>query len=391
MKRKLNKIIILSDGIRGHFHQSLGVAKWIERIEGVGRKPAMRAEIKIIEVPKFSGLKKFLCLKLLARFLKLKNKKFALIWLKLANFNLDKKLDEKDFLNKKILFISAGSSAAPFCLALASLYDAKSAVIMTPSVLGIKNFDFAIIPEHDRPKINLINLKNYLTTLGAPNHIYKPELKIQAENFFKNIKNIKDKKDKKIIALLIGGSDANYDVNLNWAENVFLNLLKAAEEQNAVLLITTSRRTGKSVDDKIANILNNNKCVKYFLAASREPEKNPVPAMLGAATHVIATEDSVSMVSEAATAGFRVGLLRTDKKRGLLTKIKNFTGGGTARFDKLFDNMINKDIICDLGVKTCFDAPDFKIFSDFLAPEEQKTKFEFNEAERAARWILERL
>ncbi|MBQ9580825.1 MAG: mitochondrial fission ELM1 family protein, partial [Synergistaceae bacterium] len=349
----LNKIIILTDGIRGHYHQSLGIANWLKRLSN--------AEVETVSVPKFKGVKRFLYLKIFARFIKFN----ALKWLELVNFSY------KDL--KADLFISAGSSAAPFCLALAKVYNAKCAVVMTPSVLGVKPFDFAIIPEHDNKNLNL---NNALITLGAPNHIYKPELKAQAASFFKDLKFNKSK----IIAVLIGGSDANYDVNEAWAERVINKLLNAAEACNAELLITTSRRTGKQVDNKINAIINRKNFVKYFLPASKYPDVNPVPAMLGLASHVIATEDSVSMVSEAVTAGFKVGLLRTDKQGGLLAKIKNLLGYGTSRFDKLFDKFIERGMVIDLGQGD---------FENFVKADSQVNNESFNEAERAARFILD--
>ena len=351
----MNKIIILTDGIRGHYHQSLGIANWLKRLSN--------AEVETVSVPKFKGVKRFLYLKIFARFIKFN----ALKWLELVNFSY------KDL--KADLFISAGSSAAPFCLALAKVYNAKSCVVMTPSVLGIKPFDFAIIPEHDDKNLNLNNAL-IIKTLGAPNHIYKPELKAQAEKFFKDLKSLK------IIAVLIGGSGANYDVNINWAERVINKLLNAAEACNAELLITTSRRTGKQVDDKINAIINRKNFVKYFLPASKYPDVNPVPAMLGLATHVIATEDSVSMTSEAVTAGFKVGLLRTDKQGGLLAKIKNLLGYGTSRFDKLFDKFIERGMVIDLGQGD---------FENFVKADSQVNNESFNEAERAARFILDNL
>ena len=351
----MNKIIILTDGIRGHYHQSLGIANWLKRLSN--------AEVETVSVPKFKGVKRFLYLKIFARFIKFN----ALKWLELVNFSY------KDL--KADLFISAGSSAAPFCLALAKVYNAKSCVVMTPSVLGIKPFDFAIIPEHDNKNLNLNNAL-IIKTLGAPNHIYKPELKAQAEKFFKDLKSLK------IIAVLIGGSDANYNVNEAWAERVINKLLNAAEACNAELLITTSRRTGKQVDDKINAIINGKNFVKYFLPASKYPDVNPVPAMLGLATHVIATEDSVSMTSEAVTAGFKVGLLRTDKQGGLLAKIKNLLGYGTSRFDKLFDKFIERGMVIDLGQGD---------FEKFIKPDAQVNNENFNEAERAAECILKNL
>ena len=58
----LNKIIILTDGIRGHYHQSLGIANWLKRLSN--------AEVETVSVPKFKGVKRFLYLKIFARFIK---------------------------------------------------------------------------------------------------------------------------------------------------------------------------------------------------------------------------------------------------------------------------------------------------------------------------------
>ena len=88
------------------------------------------------------------------------------------------------------------------------------------------------------------------------------------------------------------------------------------------------------------------------------------------------------MVSEAATAGFRVGLLRVGRKQTLKTKSRNLFGAGTVRFDELFERMAAKGLVEDLGSSPDFDA--------FLAPEARKTEVPFNEAKRAAGWILSR-
>lgn len=128
-------------------------------------------------------------------------------------------------------------------------------------------------------------------------------------------------------------------------------------------------------------VLKDSPATRYLLLASRSQE-NPVPAMLGAATHVIVTEDSVSMASEAATAGFRVGLLRVEKKQSPLTKLRRHLGGGTVKFDALFTEMAARGLVDDLGTTPDFDS--------FLATEARKTDVPFNEAKRAAEWILSR-
>ena len=56
-------VVILSDGIRGHLHQSRGVAHWIAEATG--------ADVVERDVPRLSGMKRFLLMKVAAR--KLRN------------------------------------------------------------------------------------------------------------------------------------------------------------------------------------------------------------------------------------------------------------------------------------------------------------------------------
>ena len=357
-------VVILSEGTRGHMHQSWGIARWLERLCG--------AAIHEIEVPRLAGLKRFLLLKLQARRLGSASPEETKEWLKRAGFAIDA---HPDILNgeRKMLFLATGNSASPFSLALARLLNGHSAVIMTPDVVGTQPFDFAIVPEHDHP----VPSDNILTTLGAPNHIYVPELQASAEKLFGPVKPF----PKKVIALLLGGGDANYELTPYWVRSVLPLLREAAEKQGAALLITTSPRTGEEADSAVESVFADSSATRYLLLASKSRE-NPVPAMLGAATHVLVTEDSVSMVSEATTAGFRVGLLRVGRKKSPVTKSRNLLGEGTARFDALFESMAARGLVKDLG-----SAPDFDAF---LTPAASRTDIPFNEAKRAAEWILNR-
>ena len=350
---KFDHIILLSDGIRGHYHQSLGVAQWLERLGG-----GKLAEP--VNVPQFSGLKRLMKLKVSSRGLKVCGESYARKWLKSAGMNCKG-------VHPNTLFISAGSSVAPFTLAYAKATGNKSAVVMTPSVLGTKPFDYAIIPVHDKHDAKD---KNILTTIGAPNHIYRPELEAIGASFFAG----RDFGYNKIVAVLIGGSDKNYKPSPSWAEDT-LGSLRYID--GIKLLITTSRRTGKALDDTIESMFGNDKSMGYMLLMSKKPRVNALTAMLGKATHVIVTDDSVSMVSEAVTAGFKVGLLRVPRTSGV---IKKFFGSGPKRFDDMFLKMEVRNLLVDLGT-----APDF---SKFIDEPEQRHGQDFNEAKRAAEWIL---
>ena len=351
---KFDHIILLSDGIRGHYHQSLGIAQWLERLGG-GKLADP------VNVPKFSGFEKIMKLKLYVHGLSVHGGAYSREWLKSAGMAIKN-------IKPNTLFISAGSSAAPFTLACAKATGNKSAVVMTPSILGTKPFDFAIIPEHDKhdPKD-----KNILTTLGAPNHIYAPDLERIGERFFAGL-DFGGR--KKIVAVLVGGSDANYKPSPQWAEDA-LGSLRYVD--GIKLLVTTSRRTSKALDEKIENMFTGDPSLGYMLILSQKPSVNALTAMFGKATHVLVTEDSVSMVSEAATAGFRVGLLRVPRTSGTL---KQFFGSGPKRFDDMFDKLKQRNLITDLG-----KVPDFR---EFLSEPEQRHNQDFNEAKRAAEWIL---
>lgn len=358
------RIVLFVDETRGHNHQSLGVARWVERLCG--------AEIYEIRVPSFSGMQRLRILKQQARSLGTASPEEIKEWLKTTGFPLETHaavLSDKT----ETLYIATGNSSSPFCLALSRLFHGRSAVIMTPTVLDTKLFDFAIVPLHDHPA----PADNLITTLGAPNHIYYPELQAAAAETFAPLLPF----PKKVIALLLGGSDANYELTPDWVRFVLPSLREAVEKKGAALLITTSRRTGAEADKAVEAVFAESPSTRYLLLASRSQE-NPVPAMLGAATHVLVTEDSVSMASESATAGFRVGLIRVDRKQSPLTKLRRHLGGGTVKFDALFTEMAARGFVDDLGPVPDFDA--------FLAADARKTDVPFNEAKRAAEWILSR-
>ena len=61
-------VVVVSDGIRGHYHQSGGIAEWISRLSSTTFDDT-------ITIPKFKGLKKLMALKVSARKLKSGDKK----------------------------------------------------------------------------------------------------------------------------------------------------------------------------------------------------------------------------------------------------------------------------------------------------------------------------
>lgn len=471
MRHALDAIVLLSDGIRGHLHQSRGVAHWLSGAAGV---PVFE-----MEVPRFSGVRRLWILKIAPHFFAWRRtpearRKSACAWLHLAGRFAERdlfpaelleavrrhlkegggesflgaiapnedenKMDVKDGDGvvtslpppaerpvKRILFLSAGSAAAPFCLALARScegffpgVEGVSCTLMTPSGLGIAPFDAALVPEHDLSGVptrfgargNAPEGKHgpfLCVTLGAPNAIVPENLETASEELLRRFPPSVPESPR--WGILLGGDDGNYRVSASWVRDTLGALFERARRENATLYVTTSRRTSPEAENALTQLAEAYApTVSMLLLASKDPW-NPVPGMLGAVQRVFCTEDSVSMVSEAVTAGHRVVLLRVERRKSLvafLNGLRNLLAragwgvslAGPARFDALFRRMEEAKLLMvfpsatdareafwradtsEGRLRTTF-CPECK---EFTSKEERSG--DFNEARRAAELLL---
>ncbi len=287
-----------------------------------------------------------------------------------------------------MLFLSAGSGAAPFTLALARALGGRSCAIMTPSVLGTTPFDFAVVPKHDAPRKDA----NVLVTLGAPNGIFPDELERRGWELAQKYPTRSGKRER--WSILVGGDDANYAISPRWIRTLIPPLISAAEDRRADLYITTSRRTSPSSEEALKKLIGQNPSVRMLLLASKD-SFNPVPGMLGLSGRVFVTEDSVSMVSEAITAGKEVFLLRTETAKALRLRMQEYTEAlvdrgvlpscflwGKPRFDRLFAALEEQGFLKETNCDNLTDCIGTLSLS-------QNGSTSLNEARRAAEWIVE--
>ena len=386
--KSIRVIVILSDGIRGHLNQSRGVALWLSMMTG--------AEILEAEVPLLSGAARTRA-KAAARKLVQGNRRDARDWLAMADGDavvrrVGQWFAERDIHEgtREVLIISAGSTPAPYNLALGYIWRCACATVMTPGIVGTGPFDFAIVPEHDYPD----RKPNVLVTLCSPNSIMKNELKKQGEALLREY----PANSSRIWSILIGGDDGNYSVSPAWIKKKIGHIMKIAEHEEADLYITTSRRTSPGSVEALKYIASHSTAVRYLLIAS-ESDFNPIPAMLGFSTEVFCTEDSVNMISETVTGGHRAVLLRVAHKKGIKKMLQNATAWlvgigalapnmlwGIPKFDLVFEHFARHDALLEFREwikrrhETIVEPQD---------EEERKMWEEFNEAKRAAQWIYE--
>ena len=174
--------------------------------------------------------------------------------------------------------------------------------------------------------------------------------------------------------------------------------MKIAEQEEADLYITTSRRTSSGSVEALKYIASHSTAVRYLLIAS-ESDFTPIPAMLGFSTEIFCTEDSVNMVSETVTGGHRAVLLRVGHKKGIKKMLQDATAWlvgagalppnmlwGIPKFDLVFEHFARHDALLEFREwikrrhETIIEPQD---------EEERKMWEEFNEAKRAAQWIYD--
>lgn len=372
-------VCVLSDGIRGHLFQSRGVAAQLARLASI--------RIEELEVPLFEGAQRLKKIKLASRFLPAASAEDAAAWLQSAGATvlLEQVRQAIDGSSQPPLFLSAGSGVAPFCLALAKVTGGKSCVCMTPSVLGTDPFDMAVVPRHDGRQG-----PNVLVTLGAPNHIDASQLLDQAKELLMSYPLHRSK----AWGVLVGGDDKNYRVSPRWVDRFLTPLFQAAAEADVDLYITTSRRTAPETETAIQDRCENQPRVRMVMLASRD-QRNPVPAMLGFCEKIFCTEDSVSMISETATAGVPQAVVPVEhhKRLGALLQLAadGLSRAGLLSPEKLwgvpkFRRMI--DVFEAQGLARTVYPEELSLQS--LAAERLRPHgaVEFNEAGRAAQWIL---
>ena len=162
----------------------------------------------------------------------------------------------------------------------------KTIVLMNPS-LPQAWFDLCIVPEHDNHQTR----PNVLATRGVLNRL-RPGAGASSTKGL----------------ILIGGPSPHY----HWSESKLRDQIGAitAESHDVQWTLSTSPRTPPTTLDTLQKLTT----VKIGLAPFETVDTGWLPEELNRSSRVWVTEDSVSMVYEALTAGAAVGLIEVPRK-----------------------------------------------------------------------------
>lgn len=289
-------ILVLSDGKPGHYNQSLGI---MDRMSHV--------PVEIVEV-RFKRKWRDNVLRVFARLL-------AGVWLprKLTRAMLKWSMESSSATavlgaGRFDAILSTGSSVAAPNLLLGQLTGAKTVVCTRPSPVGTAHFDLAILPERMRPR-RLAS--NTTMTLGVPNRIALEHVETAGTALAERL----GIDNQRVIGLLLGGDDGHYSIPADMVSSLCDVLLDVCEQGEMRLALTTSRRTDPKSEDTIKSRMSGNPCCCFSILASEPQQENPVPGILGISDVVIVTEDSFSMVCEAASSGKKIIILEVNRQK----------------------------------------------------------------------------
>ena len=247
-------IVYISDGKAGHRSQAVGLYKAMQRISNI---EVTFQEISIQQLPIFTLLK-------------------GILSHQLALFK-----KQPDYI------FGVGSHTQLRVLLLGKIYPNAETVIMMKPNFPLTWFDCAVIPEHDGVEASA----HVISTKGALNPIVDEQW---------------HQKNRVLIAL--GGSSKRHQ----WNADKILTAIKEIVRLNpqAEIILTTSRRTPKELLAalKVQNFVSN---IRIFPV--EQTPQGWIFEQMQQAEGVWVTEDSVSMVYEALTAGCRVGVILIDR------------------------------------------------------------------------------
>lgn len=247
-------IVYVTDGKAGHRSQALGLYKAMQRLS---KQPVTFEEVATESLSRFN------------LFLARGNQQHPLIQ------------QTPDYI------FSVGSQTQLKALLLGQVFPkAKTVVLMKPK-FPLHWFDYVVVPKHD----GIAAEKNIIVTEGALNPIV----------------NEKRHQSKRILIALGGDSKRH-----KWNDAKVLEAIEKIVQDNkkSDIILTTSRRTPKQF---LTQLNTHSFAAKLQIFPVEDTPQGWIFEQMQLAEAVWVTEDSVSMIYEALTAGCKVGLIAIDR------------------------------------------------------------------------------
>lgn len=197
------------------------------------------------------------------------------------------------------VWIAAGRATLALSVRMRAWSAGKTFVVQIQDPrLPLNSFDLVVPPKHDR-----LTGENVFSILGSPHRVTPQRLASELVRFSDQIDPLPHPR----VAVLIGGRSKAFDLSPERASAMAHAIEDAISLAGGSLMMTFSRRT----PDKARALLTARLRHLPGLIWDGTGE-NPYFAFLGAADHILVTEDSTNMATEAASTGKPVFILKMD-------------------------------------------------------------------------------
>ncbi|MGZ3297895.1 MAG: mitochondrial fission ELM1 family protein [Asticcacaulis sp.] len=197
------------------------------------------------------------------------------------------------------IWIAAGRATLPHSRRMRARSHGRTLVVQLQDPGSVSAFDLVIAPEHDG-----VSGGNTLSIVGSTHRVTREKLADEGRAWAGRIGPLPHPR----IAALIGGTSKTHDLGPARAEAIAVDIRRAVEQAKGSLLLSLSRRTPDAARRVLTGRLNDLPGIIYDGDGA-----NPYFAFLDAADHILVTEDSVNMATEAAATGKPVHILATDR------------------------------------------------------------------------------
>ena len=265
----MKQILIISDGIPGHFNQSNGVALMISE--------TYECTIATHEMSWRLHFLRSACTVIAKLFLRLENKIIAqcILW-----------MYSPIHIQGYDLIIAAGGNTMPVSAAIKLAHSIPVIQLGSPRGLHSSMFNALVTIE------KYFEHPSNIVAAISPN-LYSPGVcSIAAEE-----DNLSEH-----ILFLIGGEGIGYSYSTNEWEGMLTSIQALSSKTKLPISIVTSRRTAPEVEDLFQSRLKN--ILSDYSAWFNHGDKNfNLAALLGSAKNIFVTEDSAMMISESISSG----------------------------------------------------------------------------------------
>jgi len=274
-------ILIIDEGSPGHLSQSLGVVSVLEE-EGVDCSvEIIRFRYRLKGV--FRPLMRFVMNSLPAR-----------LYTRLLP--MCGELDERAIARTPDVIISSGGKSIFASYVLKHRYQCKSIFVGIPDPYPDRWFDLIVSP------VKKPFFVPYVVTGMIPNSMTPEVIKRDGAEYWRD-------RDlpKRTWALFIGGNSKSHHYTEEEWDALLIHMVTLSQRYGIKWLVTTSRRTPLSVEERLAT-MSRSDVIEELVLYNREPKKVLKP-FLYAAERIFVTQDSLTMASEAYNSQKPVTLL----------------------------------------------------------------------------------